>query len=938
MALWYILLSVKIIFGGYTMCKRALLLSYIFSAYLFLSVATEAAPPAVRHDTNDTNLVALWHLDETGGTVAVDSKGGDNNGTLQNGVNTYSWGATGKFGTALTMNTSNTIADARVAFPLTGMTATAGSVAMWAKLETQPQLLSTANRYFTGWQGSTLVGVITVDRVQLYVISAPSEPEKLTELGVGLGCQNKLDQFITHLNVGDWYHLALTWNQTDSGSGSGNYQVYVNGIDMPSGTMALAYTPGTYRNLKAMAPPSGNGNLFNNQTASGSAKNEGGIETLDEVGFYKDVLTRAQVCALAGADPNKAWNPIPDYNTIDISKNNPTLSWSAGTGAASHDVFLGTDSAAPTSKGNQTATTFAAGTLLFNTVYYWRIDERGDSNNLTATGNLWWFTTTAGKAADPSPYNGRYNVIAPVTLAWKSGDTTGTHDIYFGTSSANVSNSDRSGPVYMGNQALASTTYTPNGIMLDKRYYWRIDEVKSYPTLFKGDLWTFTISPVYYADDFQSYTSDDAIRSVWKATGTANDNYIWQATEGTDKAVKFRYDNVTSPYYSGIKRSAATVQGTSRDYTFGGTGGTLRLSYKDDPNTDRIYVKLHSGATSVKKVLPTGLVHEADYWNYSWFNLSDFGSVATNVTAIEVGEGNDTPGLGQGYLYIDDIRVLGMEPCYQPPDGDLNGDCNVDYKDVAILHDDWLATPVNLVKNSGMNQGPWGSIPSNQPDGGSDPCSVNWPKYWYLWTGTATTVDANYVLKVDTTDPKTKTCARLDLDGPTTTWNDGDLRQLMDVNEFNNQELLVSFMHKGNITAMGDTMFEYRPCMDGCSTNDRAGAPMLKRVQRGGLTTCGDCYGALSWDWEPYTHIMTVNVATMDNKNRKSRYLHLAFRMGGKADSSANPPMYLKVDSVVVSKVGDTLPTGDIDLDNEVNFRDFAILADNWLVTYQTFP
>ena len=937
MALWYILLSVKIIFGGYTMCKRALLLSYIFSAYLFLSVATEAAPPAVRHDTNDTNLVALWHLDETGGTVAVDSKGGDNNGTLQNGVNTYSWGATGQFGAALTMGTANTIADARVAFPLTGMSASAGSVAMWTRLTTQPALLTTSPRYFTGWQGSNTVSGKTVDRVQLYITGYQFDFGYVNYICAGMGDQNKLDYYISPLNVGEWYHLALTWNQTDSSTGSGTYQVYVNGIDMPSGVMAAGYTPGCYKNLKGMAPTSGNGNLFNNQAAAGSAKNEGGAETLDEVGFYNDVLTRAQVCELAGADPNKAWNPTPGnyYTGISI---NPTLSWSSGAGAATHDIYFG--SVPNQFQTNQAGTSWSpAGSLDNGTIYYWRIDERGDSNNLTATGNLWRFTTTAGKAANPSPYNGRYNVIAPVTLAWRSGDTTGTHDIYFGTSSANVSNSDRSGPVYMGNQALASTTYTPNGIMLDKRYYWRIDEVKSYPTLFKGDLWTFTISPVYYADDFQSYTGDDAIRSVWKATGTASDDYIWQVTEGSDKAVKFWYDSATSPYYSGIKRSAATVQGTSRDYTFGGTGGTLRLSYKDDPNTDRIYVKLHSGATSVKKVLPTGLVHEADYWNYSWFNLSDFGSVATNVTAIEVGEGNDTPGLGQGYLYIDDIRVLGMEPCYQPPDGDLNGDCNVDYKDVAILHDDWLATPVNLVKNSGMNQGPWGSIPSNQPDGGSDPCSVNWPKYWYLWNNTTATHDPNYVLKVDTADFTHKTCARIDLDGPTTMWNDGDLRQLMDVYEYNSQELLVSFMHKGDITGQDSTMFEYRPGMDGCSTDDSTGfSPIIKRVQRGGETTCGDCYGALSWDWEPYTHIMTVNHATLDNKGRQSRYLHLAFRLCGKADSSANPPMYLKVDSVVVSKVGDTLPTGDIDLDNEVNFRDFAILADNWLVTYQTFP
>jgi hypothetical protein len=139
-------------------------------------------------------------------------------------------------------------------------------------------------------------------------------------------------------------------------------------------------------------------------------------------------------------------------------------------------------------------------------------------------------------------------------------------------------------------------------------------------------------------------------------------------------------------------------------------------------------------------------------------------------------------------------------------------------------------------------------------------------------------------------------------------------------------------MHKGDITGQDNTMFEYRTAIDSCATNYAGGPPIIKRVQRGGLTTCGDCYGAFSWDWEPYTHIVSVNVPA------GKRYLHLHFRLGGRQDSSANPPQHLKIDTVTVMKVGDTMPVGDIDLDNEVNFRDFAILADNWLVIQPTIP
>jgi len=924
------------------MCKRTLLLSYIFSAYLFLPVATEAAPPAVRHDTNDTNLVALWHLDETGGTVAVDSKGGDNNGTLSATFNTYSWGASGKFGTALTMGTSNTIMDARVTFPLTGMTATAGSVAMWAKLETQPPLATSAFRYFTGWKGTTVVNGSTADRVQFWMCNVPSDPDLTTELCAGLGDQNKLDTFIKHLNVGEWYHLALTWKQTDVAIGSGNYQVYVNGIDMPSGLMAAGYTPGCYKNLRGMAV---NGQFFNNQPFAGSpALNEGGAETLDEVGFYNDVLTRAEVCTLAGADPNKAWNPTPDDGYINQPVI-PILSWSAGAGAASHDVYFGTNSASPVFKGNQMATTYSAGTLVFNKTYYWRIDEKNDSNSLTATGDLWRFTTVTAKASDPAPYNGRYNVRIPVTLAWKAGDTSNIcHDVYFGTNFVDVSGSDRSGPAFVAKeQAIGTTTYTPNGILLDKRYYWRIDEVISYPTLTKGDIWTFTSSPIFYADDFQAFVNIVALKNAWKATGTGNNSWVYQNVSGTDKTVCFWYDNATSPYYAGIKRSVPGAQGTSRDYTFGGSGASVRVSYVVGPNNPALYVSLFNGATSSTRVKqpintmtpqpPSPPLPSSYTWKDVWFNLSDFSnSVTTNVTAIEIGDGNRAAPLGgQGFIYFDDVRILATEPC-PPIDGDINYDCTVDYKDVDVLHDDWLKVSSNLVKNSGINQGPWGSIPSNQPNGGSDPCSVNWPKYWYLWNNTSTSQDANYVLSIDKSDPGTKTCARLDLDGPTTMWNDGALCQTIDACDYSHKDLMVSFMHKGDITGQDNTMFEYRTTIDSCATNYVGGPPILKRVQRGGQTICGDCYGALSWDWEPYTHIVSVNV--LEGK----RYLHLHFRLCGRQDSSANPPQYLKITNVTALKNGDVIPAGDIDLDNEVNFRDYAILADNWLVTQQTIP
>lgn len=80
----------------------------------------------------------------------------------------------------------------------------------------------------------------------------------------------------------------------------------------------------------------------------------------------------------------------------------PTLGWTAGIGAVSHRVFLGTDAAAvaaattasPEYLGEQGGTQFApSASLAETTTYYWRIDEVDAGSNVHP-GLVWSFTTT----------------------------------------------------------------------------------------------------------------------------------------------------------------------------------------------------------------------------------------------------------------------------------------------------------------------------------------------------------------------------------------------------------------------------------------------------------------------------------------------------------------------------------------------------------------
>jgi len=87
--------------------------------------------------------------------------------------------------------------------------------------------------------------------------------------------------------------------------------------------------------------------------------------------------------------PGQASNPNPTNDSMGIDINTD-LSWTAGSNAASHDVYFGTSNPPPFI-GNQTSTTFDPGTMIDNTRHYWRIDEV--NSRATTTGTTWFFGT-----------------------------------------------------------------------------------------------------------------------------------------------------------------------------------------------------------------------------------------------------------------------------------------------------------------------------------------------------------------------------------------------------------------------------------------------------------------------------------------------------------------------------------------------------------------
>jgi hypothetical protein len=109
-------------------------------------------------------------------------------------------------------------------------------------------------------------------------------------------------------------------------------------------------------------------------------------------------------------------SPYPANGTVSAEMN-PILTWKAGSVAASHQVYFGTDKDAvrkatatsPESKGTKAlgAESYDPGLLASGSTYYWRVDEVNAPNaNSPWKGPLWSFTTGDFLLVDSfEPYN-----------------------------------------------------------------------------------------------------------------------------------------------------------------------------------------------------------------------------------------------------------------------------------------------------------------------------------------------------------------------------------------------------------------------------------------------------------------------------------------------------------------------------------------------------
>ncbi len=295
---------------------------------------------------------------------------------------------------------------------------------------------------------------------------------------------------------------------------------------------------------------------------------------------------------ITGVILEQALQESPADGSVDVPLD-VALSWSAGDGAVSHNVYFGTTSP-PSFVQNQTELTYdPPGDLNGITTYYWAIDEVNEANGV-CDGDVWSFTTVNPYiASEPSPADESDDVEADVILNWTAGTTAVSHNVYFGTDfndvnaancpagdidgdgqvdwadmlvvaeqwlqdppegpgpSADLNDNDNvnlvdfaivaedwmedADVVFKGNQALDANSYDPNGLEFGQTYYWRIDEVNnSYPnSLWKGNVWSFT-SVAKDPDQWWQFRNDRGLtgRSRMLGSITGTPSILWSRFVG----------------------------------------------------------------------------------------------------------------------------------------------------------------------------------------------------------------------------------------------------------------------------------------------------------------------------------------------------------------------------------------------------------------------
>ena len=332
------------------------------------------------------------------------------------------------------------------------------------------------------------------------------------------------------------------------------------------------------------------------------------------------------------------------------------------------------------------------------------IDNGGQAPGFDVANVRARISTDCGNVACyPVPVDRAKNVPTDAVLSWSPGCYADKHIVYFSTDIADVktdATADGEPP-----QPQDANTFDPGGLELGETYFWRIDEVYE-SDVWPGRVWSFTTATTdhFVVDDFEAYnnlnTTDPNSNRI-DDTWTGSDVHLWmdQTHECSKKSMGLPLRDYYTSGYSETVRTFIPPQ----DWT-AASEKVLELFFSGliDNSTALIYIALNDGNAETLVSYPGDANDiKKETWQCWRIVLEDLNDIdLSNVESISIGfsaDPNKPHSNPNGTVYFDDIRLYSSR-CLQEnrPEADLNGDCLVNFKDFEEMAYSWLDTAYNI--------------------------------------------------------------------------------------------------------------------------------------------------------------------------------------------------------------------------------------------------
>ncbi len=226
---------------------------------------------AATHFNYDGGATGVWHFDEGSGSIAADSSGNSNSGTLVNSPNiTWPGSFNCKYGSCLNFTGSNGYVWLGQDKFTTAQTAK-GTIEMWFN----PATLSPSFQYLADFEGAIAIRL---------------EPNQIRGYNDGSG--GGVTYSVTQPNT--WYHLAMAWDNSTN-------KMYVNGKQVSS-VSANTYSLDSLTRNQTIGAQYVYANYFNG--------------TMDEVKIYPRALADYEIWEHYSKEISRYYD---DFNTISGS-------------------------------------------------------------------------------------------------------------------------------------------------------------------------------------------------------------------------------------------------------------------------------------------------------------------------------------------------------------------------------------------------------------------------------------------------------------------------------------------------------------------------------------------------------------------------------------------------------------------------------------------